>query len=133
MRCEQMTDKTKLLRVASQVTPQRHQFCGVQRCGPTRTHSLAQAGQSMGFKPRHPALHRSAIYPKKFGDLLAALAASDHQKTVQSMVVPRLIKPRNVLLDPQAHEVGISNFEFSHDPASHQETVISITQPCGNI
>ena len=65
----QMTGMTELLWLASQVTPQRRPLRGVQRSWPTRTHPVTQAGQSMGFKARHPALHRSAIFPKQVGDL----------------------------------------------------------------
>ena len=56
----------------------------------------------MGFKARHPALHRASIFPKQFGDLLAAVAASDQQQPVQPMVVPRLIEPSDFLLDSHA-------------------------------
>jgi hypothetical protein len=114
----QMTGMAKLLRVTSQVTPQRRPLLGVQRGRPTRTHPVAQACQSMGFESPHPALHRPPIFPKPFGDLLAAVAASDQQQPVQPMVVPRLIGSSDFLLDGQSHDVGISNFQFSHDSAS---------------
>lgn len=109
---------TELLRLASQVTPQRRPLLGIQRSWPTRTHPVAQAGQSMSFKARHPALHRPSIFPKQVGDLLAAVAASDQQQPVQAMVVPRLIGSSDFLLDSQAHDVGISNDQFSHDRTS---------------
>ena len=85
----QMTGMTKLLRIASQVTPQRRPLLSVQRSGPTRTRPVTQAGQSLGFKARHPALHRSSIFPKPCSDLLATVAAGDQQQPVQPMVVPR--------------------------------------------
>jgi len=114
----QMTGMTKLLWVASQVTSQRRPLLGAQRGWPTRTRPVAQAGQSMGFESRHPALHRSSIFPKQFGDLLAAVAAGDQQQPVQPMVVPRLIGPSDFLLNGQAHDVGISNVQLSHDRTS---------------
>jgi hypothetical protein len=125
----QMTGMPKLLRVASQVAPQRRPLLGAQRGGPTRTRPVTQAGQSLGFKARHPALHRSSIFPKHVGDLLAAVAAGDQQQPVQPMVVPRLIGPSEFLLDGQSHDVGISNDQFSHDRPStlgigHQDNSI---------
>ena len=118
----QMTRMTEFLRIASQVTPQRRPLLGVQRSWPTRSHPVAQAGQSMGFKTRHPALHRPPIFPKQVGDLLAAVAASDQQQPVQPMVLPRLIGPSDFLLDGQSHDLGISNFEFSHARTSTSGT-----------
>lgn len=56
----------------------------------------------MGFEPCHPALHRSSIFPKQVGNLLAAMAAGDQQQPVQPMVVPRLIGPSDFLLDGYA-------------------------------
>jgi hypothetical protein len=114
----QMTGMTKRLWVASQVTPQRHPWLGVQRSGSPRTSPVAHAGQSMGFKTRHPALHRPSIFPQHVGDLLAAVAAGDQQQPVQPMVVPRLIGPSDFLLDGQAHDVGISKDQVSHDRPS---------------
>ena len=76
----------------------------------------------MGFESRHPALHRSPIFPKPVGDLLAAVAVGDQQQPVQPMVVPRLIGSSDFLLDGQAHDVGIRNFQFSHDSASTSVT-----------
>ena len=78
----QMTGMTEFLRLASKVTPQRRPLLGVQRGWPTRTRPVTQAGQSMGLKAPHPALHRSSIFPKQVGDLLAAVAASDQQQPV---------------------------------------------------
>jgi hypothetical protein len=72
----------------------------------------------MGFEARHPSLHRPPVFPKQFGDLLAALAARHQQQPVQTMVVPRLIGPSDFLLDGQSHDVGISNFQCSHDRTS---------------
>ena len=74
-----MTGMTECLRFASHVTPQSRPLLGIQRGRPTRTRPVVQAGQSMGFESRHPALHRSSIFPKQFGDLLAAVAAGDQQ------------------------------------------------------
>jgi len=71
------------MRVASQVTPQSRPLLGVQRGRPTRTLTVAQACQSMGFEACHPSLHRPPIFTKQFGDLLAALAASHQQQPVQ--------------------------------------------------
>jgi hypothetical protein len=109
----QMPGMTECLRLASHVTPQRHPLLGVQRGGPTRTRPVPQAGQSMGFKARHPALHRSAIFPKQVGNLLSAVAAGDQQQPVQPMV-----GPRDVLLEGESHDVGIRNDQFSHGSTS---------------
>lgn len=98
----QLTGMTEFLRLASQVTPQRRPLCGVQRGGPASTRPVAQAGRSMGFEPCHPALHRSSIFPKQVGNLMAAMAAGDQQQPVQPMVVPRLIGPSDFLLDGYA-------------------------------
>ncbi len=84
----QMTGMTELLRLASHVSSQRRPLLGVQRGRPTRTSPVAQAGQSMGFETVHPSRHRPPIFPKPFGDLLAAVAAGDQQQPVQPMVVP---------------------------------------------
>src|SRR5512140_1006824 len=114
----QMTGMTEFLRRASQVTPQRRPLRGVQRGRPTRTLTVAQAGQSMGFEAFHPSLYRPPIFPEQFGDLLAAVAAGDQQQPVQPMIVPRLSGPSDFLLDGQSHHVGISNDQFPHDRTS---------------
>lgn len=72
----------------------------------------------MGFEPCHSALHRSSIFPKQVGNLLAAVAVGDQQQPVQPMVGPRLIGPSDFLLDGQTHDVRISNDQFSHDRTS---------------
>jgi hypothetical protein len=115
-----MASMTEFLRLASQVTPQRRPLRGVQRGRPTRTLTVAQAGQSMGVEAVHPSLYRPPILPKQFGDLLAAVAAGDQQQPVQPMVVPRLSGPSDFLLDSQSDNVGISN-----DQCSHARTSIS--------
>jgi hypothetical protein len=83
----QMTDITKRLWVASQVRPQRRPLRGIQPGWPTRPRSVTQAGQSMGFEARHPALQRSSIFPKQVVDLLATVAADDQQQPVQPIGV----------------------------------------------
>ena len=71
----------------------------------------------MSFKACHPALHCPPIFAKQCGDLLAAMAAGDEQQPVQPMVVPRLIGSSNFLLNGDSHDIGIRNFQFSHDSA----------------
>jgi hypothetical protein len=84
-------------------------------------HSVAQAGQPIGFKTRRPALQRPSIFSKQVGDLLATVVSGNQQQPVQSIIIPRLIGPSNFLFDGQSQDVGISNFKFSHESASIPE------------
>jgi hypothetical protein len=52
----------------------------------------------MGFKARHPALHRASIFPKQFGDLPATVVAGDQRQPVQPMIVLRLIGTEGLLV-----------------------------------
>ncbi len=72
----------------------------------------------MSFQACNPALHRPPIFAKQCGDLLAAMAAGDEQQPMQPMIVPRLTGSSNFLLNGDSHDIGIHNFQFSHDSAS---------------
>src|SRR5574340_1834082 len=114
----QMAGKTELFGITSQVSPQRRPLFGVQRCRAPRTFAFAHPLQPVRLESLDPALHRTPVFPKQIGNLLAALAAGNQQQAMQPMVVARFIGTGDFLLDGDSHYFRIGNFQLLHGSAS---------------
>lgn len=86
----------------------------VQPTGTTGPFSFRQASQALLVKTMNPILDRTRRVAQQAGHLRARQALRYQEDTVQPVVVPRLLRPLNFLLQTQ-HRSGIGYHEWSHD------------------
>ena len=79
------------------------------------------------FKGLDPTLYCVTVLAEQVCDLLAIVPSSYQQQTVEPVIVPRLLRPLNFLLNGNTHHIGISNLQFSHGGVSYGESTVSIT------
>lgn len=108
----------KVRRTAPEILAQPGPLACIQRSRSARALTFPQTIQSMRLKGPDPALHRTPVLTEQFGHLSTALAAGDQQQTMQPMVISGFLGADNFLLDGNAHDVGVGNFQFPHDSTS---------------
>jgi hypothetical protein len=81
---------------------------------PTSPLSFAQSSKAAPFEAMHPTLNRSRMFAEPVGDVITAMALTDEQYTVESMVVTRLIGTADLLLQGYSHRLRIGNLKCFH-------------------
>ena len=76
--------------------------------------SLGQTGQSSLIEAVKPILHRTRRVAQQSSHLRTRHALRDQQDTVQPVIVARLLRPLNLLLQNQ-NGSGVRYHEWSHD------------------
>jgi hypothetical protein len=79
-----------------------------------RPFSFLQPRQASPLKAVHPTLHGRGILSQPLSHLVAIQALADEQQSMQPMVVARLVRAKNLLLQRHAHEVNIRNLQLPH-------------------
>lgn len=112
-----MTGMTKLLRVASQVLPQRRPLFRVQRGGPTRTYPTHRPVSPWVSKrvTQRCTVRRSA--PNKSATCWQLWSPVTNSSPCNRWSY-RDLSERDFLLDGQSHHVDIGNDQFTHDRTS---------------
>jgi len=78
------------------------------------TSPFLKPGKSTLFKTLHPILDRPASLPKQLGHLTAGKSGTDKQDSVQPVIIPGLLGPKDLLLQGDSHNVCVLDFQFSH-------------------
>jgi hypothetical protein len=73
-----------------------------------------KAGQAVLFKPMHPVLHRAGRIAEHAGRFAATNAMGYQQHAMEAVVVSRLIRSADFVLQGQDHGVGITNLQGLH-------------------
>ena len=94
---------------APQVTAHRRQLGLPELRGTTRSLSFLQPREAPALETVHPPLNRTGILAQPIGHLIAARAPADEQDSVQAMVVTRVLRASDFLLNGQTHDFNISN------------------------
>ena len=84
---------------------------------PTRSawpYSLNQASKTFFLKAMNPVLNGTWCVAQKVGHLTATHALGHQQQAVKAMVVSRLVRTANFILQCEDNGLGIRNMEFSH-------------------
>lgn len=79
---------------------------------------FCKPGKPLIFKPLHPVGNCSGSISKESGNLSAAQALSHKKNSVQPVIVARLIRSADFILESEHHFFGISDFGFSHSGMS---------------
>ena len=86
----------------------------VQAPWTTGTLSVYQSGQTLGFESAYPIRYRPRRVAQEVADLSTTHALGDQQQAMQSVVITRLGRTLNLVLDRQNHRLGIGNRELFH-------------------
>jgi hypothetical protein len=78
------------------------------------TSTFLKSGKSTLFKTLHPILDRPTSPPKQLGHLTAGKSGTDQQHSVQSVIIPGLPGPEDLLLQGDSHNVCVLDFQFLH-------------------
>src|SRR5271157_3309939 len=76
--------------------------------------SFLQPRQASPLKTVHPTLHGRGILSQPLSHLVTIQALADEQQSMQAMVVTRLVRSKNLLLQRHAQEVNIRNLQLPH-------------------
>jgi len=91
----------------------RQMFLG-QSLRSSRAVPFDQSGKAFLIIAPHPICHGTMGVSKKSGNLTAAHALSHKQDTVQSMIIPRFLRPTNLLLQARDCHRRIGNGQCFH-------------------
>jgi hypothetical protein len=82
-----------------------------------------QKPRKTGFlKPVHPVFHRPRSIAQHAGCFPTTNAMSDQQHTVEPVIISRLIRTTDFILQRQNHCFGVRNVQFLHGPNKAQGT-----------
>jgi hypothetical protein len=110
----QVSNMTEIRGIAAQVASQSRPLLGIQASRSSRALAITHSLKSLLLKAFDPALHGATVFAKKSCNLLATVATSQKQQTVQSVVVPGFIRAEIFLLNRDSHDLWIGNFELTH-------------------
>ncbi len=110
----QVTNMAEIGGAATQVALQRSPLLGIQTGRSSGAFSVAHSLQPVLLKAPDPALYGAPVFPEKISNLLTTLTTRQKQQTVQPMVIPGLVRPGDLLLNGDSHNVGICNFQLPH-------------------
>jgi len=91
-----------------------HQLRLGQSSRAARPRALRESAQAVLFKPAHPVLDRARGVPQQLADLRTRHALRHQQDPVQPMVVPRLFRPANLILESHNDRRRIRDGEWFH-------------------
>lgn len=86
-----------------------------QTRGAPRALPFGQPGQTLGFKPSNPVLHRARGVSEQAADLWTGRSLGHQQHPVEPVIIPRFFRTANLVLQSQNHRPGISDLQWSHD------------------
>lgn len=95
----------------------RLDFCQLtiaQPTGTSRSLSLRQARQSIGFESLNPVYDTAGRIPQQFGDFRAGHPLGHEEHSVESMVVARSIIAPDLILEGHYHVFCIGDSECFH-------------------
>ncbi len=104
----------QLARRATQIATQTLTDTRIQRRWTPGARNLLQTGKTALFKTMDPVLHSPRTVSEKGCDFGAAIPGADQEDSMKLMIVPRLIRPQNFLLNRNSNNVRILDFEFAH-------------------
>src|SRR5574337_111837 len=81
---------------------------------PARFIHVFEALKTALFKTAHPILDGTRAVFKKIGHFIATKTRTHQQNTMKTMIVPRFVRPKNLLLDCYLHYIRIFDFKFAH-------------------
>ena len=100
----------RLAQVLLQFPPNRR----IQRRGPTRAGDFLKTTKAVFLKALHPILHRASAVAEQVGYFGTTKTRTDHEDTMQFMVIARFFRTDNFLLYRNANNVSIFDFQSLH-------------------
>src|SRR6185312_9098012 len=76
--------------------------------------SINQTSKAFFFKAMNPVLNRAWCIAQELGHLTTAHTLSHQQQSVKAVVVSRLLRTADLILQREDHDLGIRDLEFSH-------------------
>jgi len=81
---------------------------------PASAFPFSQASQASRFKPMHPILHRARRVPQHACGLAATQPLGDQENTMQAVIIARLIRTTNLILERGDHRLSVCNLQWLH-------------------
>jgi len=106
--------KAEIFRRFSQRRSNLRQMLLSQSLRSSRSVSFDQSGEAFLIIAPHPICHSAMGVSKKSGYLTTAHALCHKQDTVQSMIIPRFLRPTNLLLQARDCHCRIGNGQCFH-------------------
>jgi len=85
-----------------------------QAAGPSRSFAFQQSRQTVSFKATDPILHRPWRIPEQARHLRAGHALCDQKQPMKTMIIPRLFRTANLVLESEDDCGRIGNLEWFH-------------------
>lgn len=82
----------------------------------SRSLALVQPAEAFGFKSLDPTFDRRRMLPQPVGNLVTAIALSHQEHPMKSVVIARLFRTVNLVLQGQGHCGDVSDLEAFHAP-----------------
>jgi len=78
------------------------------------TLALGQPPKSLGLKTSHPILDGARGISEQAADFWTSRALGHQQHSMETVIIARLFRPPNLVLQPEDHSSGISNLQWFH-------------------
>ena len=101
--------QTQLARGPAQGPVQFLKLCLTQALRTPRALSFGQSGQPSDLKASHPVLYRTRCVAQQPADVRTGHALRHQQHPMKAVIVARLFRTVNLVLQSQNHGFGISN------------------------
>ncbi len=97
-----------------QVAPQPTPQAGIEHARAPGPGGLLESAEPVRLEPADPVLHGSRAVAEQLGHLVASRPPADQEDPVKAVLVPRLLRPEDLLPHRDLHGLCIGDLEFAH-------------------